>query len=53
MVYKFFDKKTASGAITASKAGMSVNEELHKPVIKSSKEEKYMRDLQTIFGNQI
>ena len=36
MVYKFFDKKTASG--------VSVNEqlaeELHKQVIKNSKEEK-------------
>ena len=57
MVYKFFDKKTASGAITTSKAGMSVNEqlaeELHKPVIKSSKEEKYIGDLQTMFGKQL
>ena len=38
MVYKFFDKKTASGAIATSKAGVSVNEqlaeELHKPLIK-------------------
>ena len=37
MVYKFFDKKTGSGAIVTSKAEVSVNEqlvkELHKPVI--------------------
>ena len=38
MVYKFFDKKTGSGAIATSKAGISVNEQLakvlHKCVIK-------------------
>ena len=49
MVYKFFDKKSGSG--------ISVNEqlaeELHKPVIKNSKEEKSMQDLKTIFGQQI
>ena len=49
MVYKFFDKKTGSE--------ISVNEELaeelHKPVIKNFKKEKYMRDLKTIFGQQI
>ena len=46
MVYKFFDKKTGSGA--------SVNEKLakvlHKPVIKKTKEEKSMQDLKTISG---
>ena len=49
MVYKFFDKKAGSG--------ISVNEQLaeklHKPVIKNSKEEKSMRDLKTMFGQQI
>ena len=49
MVYKIFDKKTGSE--------ISVNEELaeelHKPVIKNFKKEKYMRDLKTIFGQQI
>ena len=39
MVYKFFDKTPGS--------------ELHKPVIKSSKEEKSMQDLKTIYGQQI
>ena len=38
MVYKIFDKKTGSGAIATSKAGVSVNEqlakELYKPVTK-------------------
>ena len=38
MFYRFFDKKTWSGAIATSKATISVNEqlteELHKPIIK-------------------
>ena len=41
IVYKFFDKKTGSGAIATSKAGIYVNEqiaeELHKPLIKKFK----------------
>ena len=49
MVYKFFDKKTGSGA--------SFNEQLaewfHKPVTKNLKEEKSMLDLKTIFLQQI
>ena len=49
MVYKFFDKKTASG--------VSVNEqlaeELHKLVIKKFKRKRSMWDLKTIFGQQI
>ena len=30
MVYNIFDKKTGSGAIVTSKAGLSVNEQLAK-----------------------
>ena len=48
MVHKFFDKK--------SETEISVNEQLgkklHKPVTKNSKEDKSMRDLKTIFGQQ-
>ena len=44
MVYKFFNKKTGSGVMTTSKAGVSVNEqpaeELHKPVTKKFKRRK-------------
>ena len=41
MVYKFFDKKTGSGAIATSKAGVSVNEqELRKSVMKKFKRKK-------------
>ena len=46
MVYKFFDKKTESGATVTSKAGISINElelaiELHKPVIKKLEKRKF------------
>ena len=45
MVYKFFDKKPGSGGKVASKAGVSVNEqlieELHKPIIKKFKRKVY------------
>ena len=37
MVYKFFDKKTGSG--------MSVSEELHKPVIKKFKSRKGFKSI--------
>ena len=57
MVYKTFNKKTGPGTTAASKAGVSINEqlaeELHKPVIKKFKRKKPMRDLKTIFGQQI
>ena len=57
MVYTFFDQKTGSGAIATSKEGVSVNEKLAekflKPVIKKFKRKMCMRDLETIFGQQI
>ena len=44
MAYKFHDKKTGTGAIVTSKAGVSVNEqvaeELYKPVTKKFKRRK-------------
>ena len=49
MVYKFFDKKAGSGV----SVNEQIDEELHKPVIKNSKEEKSMQDLKTIFNQQI
>ena len=54
MMYKLFDKKTGSGAIATIKAEVNVNKvqahELHKPVIKRSKEAKSRRGLKTIIG---
>ena len=46
MVYKFFDKKTGSGA----SVNEELAEELHKPVING---EESMRDLKKLFGQQI
>ena len=49
MVYKFFDIKRES-VISVNE---QLAEELHKPVLKNSKEEKSMQDLNIIFGQQI
>ena len=49
MVFRFFDKKTCSGA----SVNEELAEELHKPVIKNFKGGKCMRGLEVIFGQQI
>ena len=49
MVYEFFDEKTGSEV----SANGELVENLHKPIIKNSKEEKHMQDLKSIFGQQI
>ena len=49
MISKFFHYKTGSEA----SANEELAEELHKPVIKKFKKEESMRDLKTIFGQQI
>ena len=57
MVHKFFNRKTLSEAMAITKEGASVKEqlaeELHKPVIKNSREQNFMRDLKTVFGQYI
>ena len=57
MVYKFFDKKSASHADKSSSGGAiksmqneKLANELHKPIIKNLKKEKYIHHLKTIFG---
>ena len=54
MVYKFFDKKSAS--LDKSKGSGIINEpnyqlanELHKPIIRKFKKEKFIHLLETIF----
>ena len=50
LFYISFDQKTGSGVSVNGQ----LTEELHKPVIKkNSKGEKSLRDLKTIFGQQI
>ena len=51
MVYRFFDKKTRSGAKACVSEELA--QELHKPMINNLKGGKYMRDLKIIFGQQI
>ena len=49
IVYKIFDKVTGS----RMRVNEQLAEELHKTVIKNSKEDESMQDLKTIFGQQI
>ena len=58
MVYNFFDSKVAPlDKKTMSGKGIKNNkilaEELHKPVIKNLIKEKYIRNLEIIYGKQI
>ena len=48
MIYKFFDKKTA-GSGTKSMPNQQLADELHKPVIRKFKEEKYVHYSKAIF----
>ena len=59
VVYKFFNKKTKSSGVTthANKSAIKsipqneqLAEELHKPIIRKFKKEKYIQQLNTIFG---
>ena len=57
MVYKFFDKKTRGSGVTLANKSIPQNEqlaeELHKPIIRKLKKEKYIQHSNTIFGLQI
>ena len=60
MVYEFFDKRSASLADKSTKgSGINIkstpqnqqlSEELHKPIIRKLKKERYMQQLKIIFG---
>ena len=49
MVYKFLDK-ISTGSDNKSIPGQQLANELHKPIIRRLKEEKYILLLKTIFG---
>ena len=58
VVYNFFDKKTKGSGVTtlANKSAIKsipqneqLAEELHKPIIRKCKKEKYIQHLKTIF----
>ena len=48
MVYKFFDKKSSGSGIN-NEPDYQLAEELHKPIIKNSRKEKFIHHLETIF----
>ena len=48
IVYKFFDKKTAGGAIKSMQNQQLANE-LYKPIIRKLKKKQYIHHLKTIF----
>ena len=55
MVYKFFDKKSASlnkykGSGISNKSNYQLANKLHKPVIKKIFFKKFIHCLETIFG---
>ena len=49
MVYKFFDKKSIESGIS-NEPNYQLAEELHKPIIRKFKKEKFIHHLETIFG---
>ena len=59
MVYRFFDKKSLGSGIANNnnnnnnKQNLHLAEELHKPIIKKFKKEKFILDLKIISGVQI
>ena len=54
MVYKFFDKKlTGSGVNIPLRFNEQLAEELHKPIIRNFKKEKFIWELKIIFGELI
>ena len=51
MVYKFLDKKSVGSGINTIKSSSSIlADELHKPIIKNLKKEKYIQNLKIIYG---
>ena len=53
MVYKFFDKKSKGSGVKSIPQNEQLAEELHKPITKKFKKEKYIQHSKTIFGLQI
>ena len=49
LVYKFFNKKS-SGSGIANEPNYQLTNELHKPIIRNLKKEKFIHLLKTIYG---
>ena len=51
MVHRFFDKKTKGSGVNISlEFNEQLAKELHKPIIGNFKKEKFIQDLELIFG---
>ena len=50
LVYNFFDEKTAGSGIKSIPQNEQLAEELHKPIIRKVKKEKYIQHLKKISG---
>ena len=50
MAYKIFDKKSSGSGIASNKENIQLADELHKPIIKKFKKEKFILDFRIIFG---
>ena len=50
MVYKCFDKKKTSSSVSVNE---ELPEELHKRIMEKFQKKRVMRDLKTLFGQQI
>ena len=50
MVYKFFDKISAGSGVNTHTNNEKLAKELHKPIVKKSKKEKFIQDSKTILG---
>ena len=51
MVHRFFDKKTKGSGVNISlEFNAQLAKELHKPIIGNFKKEKFIQDLELIFG---
>ena len=51
MVYKFFDKTSSGSGV--NEPNYQLADELHKPIIKKFKKEKFIHHLETLFGGLI
>ena len=49
MVYKIFDEKSSSGAVTPE-ANYQLSNELYRQIIRKLKKKKFIHLLETIFG---
>ena len=50
MAYRFFDKKTAGSGTKSMPQNEQLAEDLHKPIVRKFKKEKYIQHSKTIFG---